>query len=364
MKIAVAGTRGIPHILGGIETHCEELFPRIAARGYDVSLIRRTNYTHDSLQTYKGVRLIDVPAPHIKALEAFVHTLRAIHVAKFRLKADILHVHAVGPALAIPYAKLLGMKVVFTNHGPDYERSKWGRVAKCALRLGEWIGVRFADQVIVISQVINNIIQTRYGRNDAHLIYNGVSPSACREDPEYLRSLQIEPRKYFLAMGRFVPEKNFDRLIRAFTAVAEKQNYRLVIAGDANFEDFHSRALKKLARENGVVLPGFVKGDRLHTLLSGAAAFVLPSSHEGLPISLLEAMQYGLPALVSDIPANREVGLPEEYYFPVDQESVLGEKLQGLILQGYRPMEYDMRRYDWEVIAEQVVGVYGVVEEG
>lgn len=362
MRIAVTGTRGIPHILGGVETHCEALFPRIAARGYDITVVRRKNYATDRLPSYKGVRLVDIASPRSKALEAIVHTFRAIHAAKFKLKADVLHVHAVGPALAIPYAKLLGMKVVFTNHGPDYERKKWSRPARWMLRLGEALGVRFADEVIVISKVIDNILRTRYGRQDAHLIYNGISQPDADEDLGYLHSLGVEPRKYILATGRFVPEKNFDRLIRAFTAVGDKKDYRLVIAGDANIEDVHSMELKQLARANNVVLTGFVKGDKLHTLLNNASAFTLPSSHEGLPISLLEAMSYRLPAIVSDIPANREVNLANENYFPVDRESELTEKLQQHILQGFRPVHHDMQHYNWDEIATQTIEVYRRLE--
>ena len=362
MRIVVTGTRGIPDILGGIETHCEEVFPRIAAKGYDVAVIRRKNYTHDHLQEYKGVKLVDIRAPHIKALEAVVHTFKAVHAAKFKLKADVLHVHAVGPALAIPYAKLLGMKVVFTNHGPHYEWDKWNRLAKFMLRLGERLSVRFADQIIVISNVINHILQTRYGYKDAHLIYNGISSSVFHDDFEYLRTLGVDSRKYIFAMGRFVPEKNFDQLIRAFTAVNDKKDYRLVIAGDANFEDMHSVALKKLARENDIVLTGFVRGDKLHTLLNNASVFVLPSSHEGLPISLLEAMNYHLPVVVSDIPANREINLPKEAYFRVNKESELEGKLQQHILHGYQPVFYDMQQYNWDEIANQIIEVYQLVK--
>jgi glycosyltransferase involved in cell wall biosynthesis len=362
MKIVVTGTRGIPNILGGVETHCEEIFPRIVARGYDVTILRRKAYTHDSLQDYKGVKLLDIHSPHSKALEAIVHTFRAVHAAKFRLKADVLHVHAIGPALAIPYAKLLGMKVVFTNHGPDYEREKWSRFAKFMLRLGERIGARFSDQIIVISKVIDNILQTRYGRRDARLIYNGISQPTFNDNPEYLSALRLESRKYILAMGRFVPEKNFDQLIRAFIAVQDKKNYRLVIAGDADFEDAHSSALKRLALNNNVVLTGFIKGDKLHTLLNHASVFVLPSSHEGLPISLLEAMSHNLPAIVSDIPANREVDPEKASYFRVNHENELTEKLQQHILQGHQPVRYDMRQYDWEVIADQTVAVYQLLQ--
>ena len=153
MKIVVTGTRGIPNIMGGVETHCEELFPRIAARGYDVTVIRRKSYVHDTLHEWTGVKLVDVETPKKKSFEAIIHTFRAINKAK-KLGTDVLHIHAIGPALLVPYAKLLGMKVVFTHHGPDYDRDKWGFAAKTMLKLGESMGCKFADHVIVISDVI------------------------------------------------------------------------------------------------------------------------------------------------------------------------------------------------------------------
>ena len=108
MKLVVTGTRGIPNIIGGVETHCEELFPRIAAKGVDTTVIRRLNYAHDSLSEWKNVKLVDIDTPQKKSFEAIIHTFRAINRAK-KLKADILHIHAIGPALLIPYAEILGL---------------------------------------------------------------------------------------------------------------------------------------------------------------------------------------------------------------------------------------------------------------
>lgn len=63
MKIVVTGTRGIPGIMGGVETHCEELFPRIARKGFDVTVIRRKSYVHDTLRQYEGITLVDLATP-------------------------------------------------------------------------------------------------------------------------------------------------------------------------------------------------------------------------------------------------------------------------------------------------------------
>lgn len=373
MKIVVTGTRGIPNVMGGVETHCEELFPRIAEKGEDVTVIRRSNYVSDGLTEWRGVKLVTLPSPKKKSLEAIIHTFRAINEAK-RLGADVLHIHAIGPALLVPYAKLLGMKVVFTHHGPDYDRDKWGFAAKTILKLGERMGCRFADEVIVISDVIKSLIARKYGRTEhVHLIYNGVpSPEIC-DYPEYFGELGIEKGKYILGMCRFVPEKNLHHLVEAMVKVKSEKlrvknckidevnpnaDVKLVLAGDTDFEDEYSRGLKEMARKNGVVLTGFVKGRKLHSLLSNAKAYCLPSSHEGLPIALLEAMSYHLPVMVSDIPANMEVGLPKENYFPCGDVDALANKLQDIINKPMQRIDYDMGKYDWDKIAEQVNDIY------
>jgi glycosyltransferase involved in cell wall biosynthesis len=356
MKIVVTGTRGIPHILGGVETHCEELFPRIAANGYVVVVVRRKSYVHDTLKQYKGVNLIDISAARKKSFEAIIHTFRAVLKAK-KLHADIIHVHAVGPAMMTPLARLLGLKVVFTHHGPDYERSKWGKVAGTALKFGERMGCMFANEVIVISDVINQTIKQKYNRHDAHLIYNGAPTPCFVQSTDYLDELRIQSKKYLFAMGRFVPEKNFHQLIRAFATIAS-DNCKLVLAGDADFEDQYVKELKMLARKTGVVLTGFVKGERLQSLLTHAKAFVLPSSHEGLPISLLEAMSYHLPVIASDIPANIAIKLPSECYFQTGNEQNLTELLTRAINAPVQIYDYDMSKYDWNVIAKQVIDVY------
>ena len=357
MKIVVTGTRGIPAIMGGVETHCEELFPRVAALGYDVTVMRRSSYVADSLTEWHGVKLMDIPTPRKKAFEAIVHTVRAVIAAR-RLGADVVHIHAIGPALVTPLARLLGMKVVFTHHGPDYDRDKWGTAAKMMLRLGEMLGCRFANRVIVISDVIRNLIASKHGRTKGvSLIYNGVPAADKCHFPEYFSELGITEGNYVLGMSRFVPEKNLHHLIEAFSRV-KSEGLKLVIAGDSDFPDEYSEGLKRQAREAGVVLTGFVKGQKLHSLLTNARCFVLPSSHEGLPIALLEAMSYGLPVVVSDIPANLEVGLAEECYFPVGDVDTLASRLRVLCDAPVERIDYDMAKYDWDHIAKEVSDVY------
>jgi len=363
MKIVVTGTRGIPNILGGVETHCEELFPRIAAKGYDITILRRTKYAKDNLQEYKSVKLIDVSTPKKKSFETIIHTLKAVWVAKFRLHANILHIQCIGPALLTPFARILGLKVVITIHSHNYDHDKWGKFGKFMLKLGERIGCRYANEVIVISDVIKNNITKLYQRKDTHLIYNGVPAPDFIKDTNYLDELGLKSQKYFFTMGRFVPEKNFHHLVNAFSSLNNRGEYKLVIAGDSDFDDAYSRELKKNARKNGVILTGFIRGKKLHELLTHANAFVLPSAHEGLPIALLEAMSYGLPAIISDIPANLAIGLSQDTYFPMGDEKKLKEKMEKMIDEKPVRKEYSLDKYQWDHIAEQTINVYEQIKK-
>lgn len=360
MKIIVLGTRGIPGIMGGVETHCEELYPKIVNIGDSVTLITRSPYVLEkNITSYKGVKLKHLYAPKIKALEAIIHSFLGVLYAGYK-RPDILHIHAVGPMIVTPIARLLGLNVIVTNHGPDYDRQKWGKVAKAMLKLGEYLGTKTANQVIVISEVINNIIKDKYNRRDAVLIYNGVKFPEIAKNNDYICSLGLENKKYAIAVGRFVEEKGFSDLIKAYSAL--KTDIRLVLVGDADHTSNYSENLKKSAIKNGVILTGFIKGEKLNQIFSHAKLFVMPSYHEGLPIALLEALSYNLDVLVSNIPANLEVGLESENYFDVGNIDQLSLKLNNCFSKPLKSNDYSVKikdNYDWDKIALRVSSVYG-----
>ena len=163
MKIAVAGTRGFPGIQGGVETHCEELYPRLAAMGADVTVMCRRPYlAPDAPDVWRGVRLLPLWSPRRQSTETIVHTFLAVIRARMT-GTRIMHLHACGPALMAPLARLLGMKVVTTLHGHDYRRAKWGRMARMALRLGERTALACSNAVISISPAITEALRARCG---------------------------------------------------------------------------------------------------------------------------------------------------------------------------------------------------------
>lgn len=358
MKILVTGTRGIPDIPGGVESHCESLYPRLVERGVEVTIARRRPYVSSKKQKeYKGVRLFDVYAPKNRSLETIMHTL--LVVIKGRVKGfRYIHIHAIGPSIAVPLARLLGMKTIVTHHGPDYERLKWGAFAKFMLRVGEWCAAKFSNEIIVISKTINASIINKYNRKNARLIYNAVDPASLATASDYILGLGLVKQKYIIAVGRFVPEKGWHDLLAALPMI--DKNYKLVFVGDADHPSSYSMKLKEEAEKQGVVLTGYIKGEKLHQIYSHAALFVLPSYHEGLPIALLEAMSYNLNVVVSDIPANAEVDLPLNNYFEVKNVSQLAERINENLHSdssiGFLALLEE--RYNWDDIAERTYQVY------
>ncbi|MBN1411895.1 MAG: glycosyltransferase family 4 protein [Spirochaetales bacterium] len=354
MKILVTGLRGIPDIQGGVETHCGELYPRLAAKGYRITVAYRLPYFRTRLTTYEGVKLAGLPAPRIKALEAFVHSLLSVFYAAFT-GCRAVHIHAVGPSLLIPLARLLGMKVIMTHHGGDYNREKWGCISRFLLKAGELFAAAFANRIIAVSQGIRQMLIRKYGRSDAVLIYNGIQTRKRVQSFSYPQSLGLEKNRYLLAVGRLVPEKGFHDLINAYS-IMNNRKIRLVIAGEENRETVYGRTLKKLAHDRGCVLTGYIKGKKLAELYSHTALFILPSHHEGFPIVLLEALSYDLNVVVSDIPPNREFDLPEYCYFRAgDPEDCARTVINAL--NENRNIPYTAL-YNWETVADKTGSLY------
>jgi glycosyltransferase involved in cell wall biosynthesis len=368
MQVMFLGLRGFPGVQGGVETHAENLCPLLADMGCEVTVIVRSPYMpQGKCAEWRGVRFLRVWSPKSKGLEAIAHTFFGVLAAAWK-RPDILHIQAIGPAVMVPMARLFGIKVVVTHHGPDYDRQKWGRFAKWALRMGERLGMRWSNGRIVISQVIRKLVQDNHGMAST-LIPNGVVLPDLPESISALESFGLTPGRYVLLVSRLVPEKRHLDLIEAFRR-AGMPGWKLAIVGSSDHPDAYTRqVIDSAARMQGVICTGFQSGLSLRELYGHAGLFVLPSSHEGLPIALLEALSYGLPVLASDIQANLEVGLPAEHYFPLGNVESLTDRLRLFAERELTDAERFARRnwvacrYDWRDIAARTLGVYRRVVE-
>jgi glycosyltransferase involved in cell wall biosynthesis len=223
-RVCVVGLRGIPGVMGGIESHCEQVFPRLKAlaQHFDITIIARKPYVPRGPYEYQGVRVVPLPAVRNKYLEAITNTTLAVLYARFVLRAEILHIHGIGPALLGPLVRLLGMKLVVTHHGQDFERQKWNAIAKAVLRLGERCATAAAHRIIVVSKSVTEELRRRNPRLQARIDYipNGATElpdaEARQDEHSVLARFGLEPQRYILGVGRLVPEKAFHDLIAAY----------------------------------------------------------------------------------------------------------------------------------------------------
>ncbi|WP_422344655.1 glycosyltransferase family 4 protein [Parasphingorhabdus sp.] len=357
MKVAVTGLRGIPNVMGGVETHCEEMLPRVKGLDPDlnITVFARAPYVKKAEYKYRGVSVISVSSPVSVWREAITSTFNAILAAR-RKKMDIIHIHAIGPALLTPLARLMGLKVVLTHHGEDYNRAKWGRFPRFVLRMGERLGLWFANHVIAVSPSLARKLQNSFPGSTNRISYipNG-APELPRAPGDALARFKLESNKYVLAVGRLVPEKGLHDLIKAHADIHDGR--KLVIVGGADHSSKYSESLLKLANDR-VIFTGLQDRGTLRELYENAALFVMPSYHEGLPIAALEAGSCSTPMLLSDIQPNRDIGLPEGDYFPVGDTSALAEALNKPYYL-YRVDAAEFRKkFDWDEIALNTSSIY------
>ncbi len=366
MRIAMVGQRGVPATHGGVERYVEELGARLVARGHEVTVYVRRNYAAERPTTHRGIRLAYLPTIGTKHLDAIVHTALCLWASRGK-RYDVIHFQGIGPGLLVPLAKVSSSAViVLTVHGLDQERGKWGWFARRALSIGCWVSAHLPDATIANARWLVAYYATRY-RKTLRYVPNGVVATMARIPGSFSRDLKLDPGRYLLFVARFVPEKGVETLLYAFSGL--KTDFKLVVVGDSTYSNAYVRRVRRLAeRDRRVVLTGFVYGDELAELFSNTALFLTASFVEGMPLTLLTAVGYGVPVIATNIPAHAEaLGRSEVGHLLVAAgdrlalaraiEDTLGD-LDGARQAARRNRERILEHYNWDDAAALTEQVY------
>lgn len=356
------GMRGIPDVQGGVEKHAEKLALALTELGCEVEAVVRRDYVPKGTTAWRNVKIVRLWNSQTKGVETFIHTLFGVLYAAWR-RPDVLHIQNIGPALFVPLARFLGLRVVVTYHSLNYEHAKWNSFARILLRIGEWLGMTFSHGRIAVSGLLAKQMIENY---DVWVdkIPNGIEKPVMIATSDTLHAFGLSPYRYALTVARIDQAKRQLDLIAAYARI-KKPNFKLALVGEADYLDAHARAVAEAAqRTPGVVLLGRQIGDALAELYAHAGVFVLPSSHEGQPIAVLEAASYGLPAILSDIPAHRELAPPGARYVAVGDIVDLAKQLSLFFarpsLQRLSAEDRDtlIAEHDWDDIARRTLAVY------
>jgi len=275
---------------------------------------------------------------------------------------DIVHVHAVGPSLFSIFPRLMGIPTVVQTHGLEWKRDKWGGIAKTFFKLADYTAIYFPNKTTSVSKVQKDYFEKKFGREVIYIPTGVNVVEKCK--PRWIIEQGLEPNNYILFAARLVEEKGAHFLIEAFRGL--KTDIKLVIAGDAAHAEKYKAYLKeKAGGDSRIIFPGFVTGQPLEELFSNAYLFCLPSTLEGLPIALLEAMSYGNCCLSSDIPENLEALQNYGYTFRNRDIKELRRMLSELMTHPEMVEEnkeaakkYVLNNYSWDRITDQMEALY------
>jgi glycosyltransferase involved in cell wall biosynthesis len=300
LRIAILGTRGVPANYGGFETFAEQLGARLAASGHHVTVYGRSAYVRRDLTSYRGMRIVRLPAPRSKHMETVVHTLfSALHAVVRRW--DVVYVCN---SANVPAATLLWLarkRVVLNVDGLEWQRKKWGAAGRAYYRACARIAAWLPVHVVTDARVIQRYYRETYGRETDYFAYGtDLDPVA---DDGTLGRLGLEPGHYVLYVSRLEPENNAHVVIEAYRSV--RTDLPLAIVGDAPYASEYIASLKR-TDDPRVRFLGAIYGHGYQVLRSHAAAYVQATEVGGTHPALVEAMGFGNAIVANDVPEHRE----------------------------------------------------------
>lgn len=363
MKIAMIGHKRIPSREGGVEVVVESLAVRMARMGHSVTAYNRRGKHVSSgekirVKEYEGVRIKSVPTFETSKLNAIVYAVIASFLALFG-HYDVIHFHAEGPCSMIWLPHLFGIRTVASIHGLDWQQSKWGGFAVKVLKFGEKMAAKYADEIIVLSEEMRKYFLDTYQR-DTRILRNGVDIREYCEPDIIKDKYGLEKDSYVLFLARIVPVKGLPYLIKAFSQT--ETDKKLVIAGGVSHSDGYAREIREMATDERIIFTGFIEGQELWELYSNCRLYVLPSDHEGMPLSLLEAMACGAECLVSDIPAMTTVLRDFGHTFRKSDIEDLRAELQKILdsekIDTSAQVKYVSENYSWDKITDMTLALY------
>ncbi len=359
IRVAFIGARGVMGTYSGIETYYEEVGSRLAAMGHEVTAYCRNHFTPD-VSEYQGIRVRRLPSLRTKHGETISHSILCTLDALFR-GYDIIQYHAIGSAPLALLPRVFGATTVVSVRGLDWQRAKWGGLARRVLQFGEWASARCPSATVVVSETLRDHYAQQHGRTPT-VIQNAV----LRVPPkpaQRVHELGLEPGKFILFAGRISPEKEVHTLIEAARPLLG--DVKLAIAGGSSYSTDYIEQVHAMA-DDSVVFLGQVDHETVHELYSQCHTFVLPSVMEGLSIALLEAVSFGACIVATDIPENREVVGDAGLYFETGDTEALRSQLRTLLES---PQLADACRIaarerasekllDWDGVAERTEHLY------
>ncbi len=316
MKIAIIGIRGIPVIYSGYETFARYLAEHLSENN-QVYAYCRSPYVDGKNKSYKKINLVTIPTIKNKNFETFIHSLLStIHSIIF-VRPDVIYYLGVGNALFTFLPRLFGTKTFINVDGLDWKREKWGMVGRFYLRASQYLATVLPSITITDSLYMEKYYLDHYGKKTVYIPYAFEEKLlTLGKDVEdgVLKKYQLERKKYFVWVGRIVPDNHLEDLINAFKKL--KTDFRCVFLGDDPYgSNYKNRVLKMAKEDHRIVMTGFVDRRTVAILVRNAVCYVETKRSNGTHPSLIEGMGLCDNVVAYNIRANKYVIGNENYLY-------------------------------------------------
>lgn len=354
--LAILGHRGIPANYGGFETLAEQLSPILAGQGFTVINYCRRYLKRDDLNFYQGSQLVYLPCLKFKSLETLSHTLLATWHLYWH-PTDYALVVNVGNAFFALLLKLRGIKVMLNVDGFEWQRKKWGLLARWFFMASSYLAPFSCQALITDSWAIKNFYKTKR-HQDSIMIPYGATETEVLDQPEILQAYGLKPKGYFLYLARFEQENNPLLVREAY----EKLNIDLplVMVGDAPYARDY---VKKVKATNNLKVKflGSVYGPTAKVLMANALAYIRASEVGGLSPALIEMMGLGVCIIANENSANRQAMGDDGFFYSLKDDSLLkimnliADRPQLAIDMGQRLKIRANKEFNWKSIGQTYV---------
>ena len=334
MEIAIIGVKGIPVVYSGFETFVEEFSTRLVKdKKFKVTVYCRSPYVDKNRKKYKDVRLVALSVIKRKNLETILHSfISTIHACIFG-KYDIIYYVGVGNAIFTIFPRLIGIKTIINVDGFDWRREKWGSLAKSYLKLSSYMAMYFPNAVVTDSLVIKRYYSQKHKKQYYYIPYGYMDKFNDKNSQKILKKYALLKNKYFVWVGRIVPENHPEDLLLAFSRL--KTDFKCVLIGDNFYKDKYTDEILSYGVKNpNVIFTGFLDREEYAVLVKNAYAYMETKRSGGTHPSLLEAMGFDNLIISNNNPANKELLKSNAFYYNTDLD--LLRKLEYIINPNFK----------------------------
>ncbi|MGO5473356.1 beta 1-4 rhamnosyltransferase Cps2T [Streptococcus hyointestinalis] len=380
-SIYIIGSKGIPAKYGGFETFVEKLTENQKSKSikYFVACTRENSLKSnisDDIFEYNGATCFSIDVPNIGPAKAIAYDIAALKKAiaiskENKDKEPIFYILAcrIGPFIS-KYRKIIhqmGGKLFVNPDGHEWLREKWSYPVRRYWKLSERLMVKHADLLVCDSKTIEKYIQEDYQQYSPKTTYiaYGTELSASKLSAsdqivrDWFATKGVTEDNYYLVVGRFVPENNYETMIREFMKSNTKRDFVLITNVEQNA--FYDKLLKETEfdKDARIKFVGTVYDQELLKYIR-ENAYAYFHGHEvgGTNPSLLEALASTKLNLLLDVGFNREVGEDGAVYWEKDSLHEVIDKSELLSQNEIEKMDESStkqvkERFSWEFICDE-----------